>query len=536
MTECNDTLEFKNSNNLTTINPFPSISTIQSGVAATDSFAYSPTIQIYQLDKLQSNFEKSIVFIPLTDTFITSYGQAVFDQSLISFNNFLLAAVNTNTYLNLEINYPLVYDRTSKGVAITALEFSAFMTDCGYNPISIQEQQTLFPKTVLSLYDSHINGKFTQSTMGAFCSLAPVIFGAVAGFFTVIKTLANKITDIINTIQNFSLATLIDQLKKKITDVIEKTIAKVKQIIENFTLKGLISQTQQFFHNQIMYRFKELKDQAMSFFEAFNLENFKKRIDGLISYATGLFKNPKLEEIQFLIYRFCSFISQVENIINGIKNPLEAFTNSYISGSQILKARSDLNTLSAVAAGAKRFNGDEVYSTVGAGVNGEITAGNSAPPSQEEVEGVTSWNNGDGDGRLTFSGGARSRGSESWTRITPEVRVLSMRLQQQFGRQLNLISGWRSTETQRQIIQEAVDKGKYSSFEAAIASGKYARPGNSQHEKGTALDITWSGFDSSSTAQFISIARSVGFTGIGWKLYAGQNFVHIDKGSRTAEW
>ena len=521
MADCNDTLEFKNTSNLINSN----------------GFAYSPTIQIYQLDSLQATFDKSLVFIPSIDPFVATYGQDVFDQSLISFNNFLLAAAYTNTYLNLETNYPFVNDRISTGVAITPIEFSVFMTDTGYNPISIQDQQTLFPKTVLSLYNSHINGKFSKSTMGAFCALAPSIFGAVAGFFTAIKAFAKKITDIINFIQNFSLAALVDQLKKKITDVIEKAIAKVKQIIENFTLKGLISQANQFFHEKIMYKFKELKDQATAFFDELNMENFKNRIDGLISYAASLFKSPSFEEIQFLIYRFCSFITQVENIINGVQTPLQGFINSYMSASQLLQTKSSFNTAAVVAAGGSRFTNDVVYSTVATGVSAETAAGNTAPPSIEEVEGATAWNDGKGDGRLTFPTqyGAYARGSESWTRISPEVRVLAMRLHQQFGRQLQLISGWRSTETQREIIQKAVDDGKYPSFEAAIDSGKYARPGNSQHEKGTALDITWSGFDDSSRAQFVSIAKSVGFTGIGWKVYKGQNFVHIDKGPRVHE-
>lgn len=508
MAECIDTLEFKNTSSL-------------NASQETSGFAYSPTIQTYQLDSLQANFAKIAVFIPFVDPFITSYSQAVFDQALISFNNFLLASVNTNTYLNVEVNYPFVNDRISTGVAITTLEFSIFMTDSGYNPITIQEQQTLFPRTVLSLYDSHINGKFSKSTMGAFCALAPVIFGAVAGFFTAVKSIANKITDIINAIQNFSLAGLLDQLKTKITSVIEKTIAKAKQVIQNFTLKGLISEAQQFFHNQIMYRFKELKDQAMSFFDPANLENFKKRIDGLISYATGLFKNPKIEEIQFLIYRFCSFITQVENIINGVKNPLEAFTNRYTSGSQILKARSDLNTLSAVAAGAKRFNNDEVYSTIGTGVFGETSFGNSAPPSTGDVEGVTPWNGGQGDSRVTFDGGALRDGPESWDRVTVDVKVKLMRLQQAFGTQLRIISAYRSTELQAKLYAaDLADNG-------GSPSGNVAKPGGSMHESGQALDIKFSGLNSQSGAQFIQMARSIGFGGA--KNYG--SFIHIDVGA-----
>jgi len=517
MSECNDTLEYKNSLNLT----------------GTDGFLYSPTIQFYQLDKIQSDFIKTIVVLPDTNinSFIDSYGQDKFNESILSFNNFLYSA-NLNVNLNLRVNYPLVQERLDKGVAITPIEFSSFMSEAGYNPISIQTQQVSSPKKVLSLFNTYVNGAFSKSSMGSFCELAPSIFGAVANFFTSVRNLANTITDIINSIQNFSLASLLDSLKKKILDVVNSAINKVKSIIENLSLQGVMDQAQEIFQTRVLYQFKQIKDQALAFFEKGNVESFTKRIEGLISYATGLFKNIDIEEIQFLIYRFCSFINQVENIINGVRNPIDAFSNRYISTYNLLKARSDLNTASAVAAGAKRFNNDEVYAGAIGGIGAETAVGNAEPPSQAEIDGVTSWNDGNGDGRITFVGGARDRGHESWTRVTPNTRVLAMRLQAKFGRQLKITSAYRSTETQRQIIQKAVNSGEYPSVEAAIASGSYARPGNSLHEKGTALDIQWDGFNASSKAEFIRIAREVGFGGIGTRY---NTFVHVDTGPKR-EW
>lgn len=517
MSDCNDTLEYKNSSNLT----------------GTDGFLYSPTIQFYQLDKIQTDFAKSLVVFPTVNinSFIDNYGQEVFNESILSFNNFLYNA-NANVNLNLKDNYPLVQERLNKGVAITPIEFSSFMSEAGYNPISIQSQQVSKPKKVLSLFNTYVNGAFSKSSMGSFCELAPAMFGAVANFFTSIRNLASTITDIISSIQNFSLAALLDTLKNKILDVVNSAINKVKSIVENLSLAGVVDQTQEIFQTQVLSRFKQIKDQALAFFEKDNVDKFKSKIEGLISYATGLFKNLDIEEIQFLIYRFCSFINQVENVINGVRNPIDAFSNRYISTYNLLKSRSDLNTASAVAAGAKRFNNNEVYAGAIGGVGAETAAGNAAPPSQAEIDGVTSWNDGNGDGRITFVGGARDRGHESWTRVTPNTRVLAMRLQERFGRQLQITSAYRSAETQRQIIQKAVNDGKYSSFEAAIASGSYARPGNSLHEKGTALDIQWAGFNASSKAEFIRIAREVGFGGIGVRY---NSFVHVDTGP-VREW
>lgn len=495
MAICNDSLETKNSSSL----------------ISTDGFVYSPTIQIYQLDKLTAAFEKNSV-ITFEDPFIQRYGQEVFNQSLISFNNFLSAS-NANQFLNLSVNYPLVKNRIDRGVAITSVEFTDFMENSGYNPINIGPQQTLNPKKVLELYNSHINGVFSKSTMGTFCELAPAIFGAVAGFFTAIGSIANKITDIINSIQDFSLSSLLDNLKKNILSVIESAIERVKSVIQNFTLQGLADTAQEYFQTQILYKFKDLKDQALSFFDKNNIDEFKKRIEGLISYATGIFKNPTLKEIQFLVYRFCSFITQAEDIISSVKSPLDSFSNKYISAGRILESQSNYNTALAVAAGAKRFNNDEVYGAVSTGVSAQTAAGNPPPPSSGEIDGVTPWNDGNGDSRVTFAEGPKTDGPESWYRVNVEAKVGLMRIQQKFNKQLVITSAYRSYEKQARLY-------------ANRGSSIVARPGSSKHEIGTALDVTWRGFPSGKS-EFTTIAREFGFKGFG---VTYNDFVHIDLG------
>ena len=504
MSDCNDSLESKNTGSL----------------ISTEGFAYSPTLQIYQLDKITAAFEKNSV-ISLEDPFIKVYGQEKFNSSLISFNNFISVA-KSNVFLNIPVNYPLVQDRIDRGISITPVEFSEFMSDSSFNPVTIVVQQVSNPKKVLSIYDSHLNGRFSKSTMGTFCELAPVAFGAVADFFTSVSSIANKITDIINSIQDFSLASLLSTLKNKIMSVIEKTIENAKNMVQNFTLQGLGNATQEFFQSQILYRFKDLKDQALSFFDKDNVENFKKKIEGLISYATSVFKAPNLEEIQFLIYRFCSFATQVEDIINSVKKPLDKFSNRYTSAGSILESRSSFNTVSAVSAGGKRFNNDEIRGVVSQGVSAQTAAGNSAPPSSGDIDGVTPWNDGNGDSQITFGGGPKGDGPESWSRMDVEAKVGLMRLQKKFGKKLTIVSAYRSTEKQARLFAEAVQK--YGS--EAAARKKVAPPGSSKHETGTALDINWSGFPSGKS-EFIQFAKESGFKGFG---ITYPSFVHIDLG------
>lgn len=517
MTEiCKDTIESRNTDSL----------------ISTDGFAYSPTIQIYQLDKMRADFEKNTVSSSVyTDNFVSLYTQDTYNQGLIAFNNFLLSA-STNTNLNLPVNYPLVNDRITKGVAITTVEYTNFMEDVGYNPITIQGAITTGPRNVLSLYNTHINGKFSKSTMGTFCELAPAIFGAIAGFFTSIRNFANTINDIINKIQNFSLAALLDNLKKKIMSVIEDTIEKVKKIIENFSIDALVSEVNKFFHDKILSKFLILKEQAMKFFESLNIENFKKKIEGIISYAANIFKDPKIEEIQFLIYRFCSFITQVEDLINSVKNPLEFFSNNYVYAGNILKSNSSINTINAVAAGATRFTEGDISAAISRGLTLEQARGNQPPPTEEEKKSsIVPWNNGKGDSRVKFAGNWLNppgpgcytangaivgMGSEGWEwpyLIFFESKIYLMRVYKEFSSR---------TGISQIIINSAYRSPKYN---ACLGNRQSGVARNSYHMQGVAFDVTWAGWPNNK-AVFTEVARSYGFNGIRDKY---DNFVHIDR-------
>lgn len=516
MTVCNDSIESVNSRNL----------------ISSDGFAYSPNIQLYQLDKLQAEFQRNAAkssAATIINEFTDLYGQETFNESLISFNNFLLST-NINDNFNLSTNYPLVKDRLDRGVAITPIEFADFMDDVSYNPITIQPAITTGPRNVLSLYNSHINGRFSKSAMGTFCELAPSIFGAVAGFFTNIRNFANKITDIINSIQNFSLGALLNSLKTKIMSVIENAINKVKKIIENFSIDGLISEVNKFFHDKVLARFYALKTKAMKFFEKSNIENFKKKIEGLISYAANIFKDPKIEEIQFLIQRFCSFITQVEDIINSVKNPLDEFSNRYVYAGNILGANSGVNTAAAVAAGANRPTLGETEAAIARGIDLETARGNQPPPSNEEYKDLPQWNDGNGDNRVGFEGGwtappppdGLGMGSEGWEwdkQIFLESKVYLMRVYKEFSRK---------TGVNRIIINSAYRSPRYNQQlrDRGVKAAK-----NSLHMQGIAFDVKWAGYPNNRDV-FIEVARSFGFKGIG--IYG--SFTHIDRRETPYSW
>jgi uncharacterized protein YcbK (DUF882 family) len=91
-----------------------------------------------------------------------------------------------------------------------------------------------------------------------------------------------------------------------------------------------------------------------------------------------------------------------------------------------------------------------------------------------------------------------------------------MRVQKRLGKRLFVNSGYRPPW-----------------YNAKLRASSSGVAKNSLHMQGLALDITWEGFRSSSSAEksaFVQICREEGFTGFGG--YAG--FIHIDIGPKRS--
>lgn len=128
----------------------------------------------------------------------------------------------------------------------------------------------------------------------------------------------------------------------------------------------------------------------------------------------------------------------------------------------------------------------------------------------EEVAQVTVWKHpGIGDARVAFGAGLQAgrMGEEGWTRVDIRLRVILMRIQQQWGKRLTINSGYRSP-----------------AYNASVDGAS-----RSYHMSGLALDVSWDGsHDAQDRERFISVARSHGIGGCG--SYAANQFVHIDLG------
>lgn len=463
---------------------------------------------------------------------IREYGETSFYQSVTGFNNYFSRPEIRDT-INAE-RYPNLFERINSGVIFTPIEVAEFTYQYQYTPINLAIQTSIISPKLLNEVEDFYSRNISSGIIGQFCALMPNVFAAVGAFFTFIDNVQGFIDDIKNFASKLQsgLSGLIDRIKTQVLQVVDRVVEKVKGIIENFSIENIAQEVKTFVDQKIIGRFYELREQALSFFNEFNVKNLKKKIEALVDYSGRLFKDPTLDEIQFLIYRFCNLASQIEKGIGSLINPLRDYANNYRGTVETLRASSDRNTSRAVAAGAIRLTPIARDSAINGARGGgyspaRIALGDIRPITQEELANVTPWNNGNGDSRIGFTGSVRSL-EWKWTDTSIESRALLVRVQQRFGRRILVLSGRRSYEEQFALYQQDLERNGGS------PSGKVARPGFSQHETGLAFDITWSGFNRETGRQFLQIAVEEGFTGIGG--YPSSSFVHIDNRGTLSRW
>ena len=205
--------------------------------------------------------------------------------------------------------------------------------------------------------------------MGGFCSVLPNAFAAIGGFFIILGQVEGLIGDalsFINKIRNIEdpikalfekikVKALIEAIKEKIKSVVEGAINKITDAIKNFNMQNVIDQVENFIQSNVIAKVNQLKNSIMRTFSEENIKKIKAKVQGMIDYAVGLFDNPSIEEILFLMARICGFAAGVESILNGSKLPLDNITNNYRDMVNTVKATSGLVTAKAIKAGAPRF-------------------------------------------------------------------------------------------------------------------------------------------------------------------------------------
>lgn len=494
-----------------------------------------------QIDVLLDDFKREIV----NEVKNNSLDRVIerfpdFDASVVEIRNFVDESDISE--------YPELQERMATGVALTGLEIAEFYESNIFTPSKVTNSIQTNPGGFLNQLNCFFMGSAISKIMGGFCSTLQNVFGAISGFFDLINGVASLINLALETIakiknledplkavfEAIKVKAIIEAIKEKIIQAIKMALKCVIEAIQNFVgvFEELVESGQRV-APKIAERYVDLKDKVSQTFSEENQESLLRKIENTIDYGVSRFANPSISEVSYLAFRICGMASAVENLINAEKLPLDRFAEKIADVHDKAKVASGPATAAALDAGAIRLSPEarqeEINTTVErcqeAGSRAAGTGSDDDPPvvnapaiTPEEVEGLPSYEEIlNGHPLFSFDYGLypNRMGPDGYYGIKPEARVKLMRLQARFGRPIKIKSGYRSPAYQDLLRRE----------------GQKGVAKRSKHMSGTAIDVTWDGFNRTTRAEVARIAREVGFKGLGYY----NSFLHVDLGP-TRSW
>jgi hypothetical protein len=515
-----------------------------------------PDLQLRAPLNLNASFEKNaFINAPFeTSVFYNDFSQLLdeyragivfdanrdIDRELLNQNTRAINQLVVDTFsfdeIDFQNKYPFTYERITTNPLITPAEVQKFL-DTNFllpsNFITYLNTDSTNKDTTLYLINQFYSPfSFSKRSMGSFCALVPNIFAKFAQFqdiFAGVAAFANQFQNLLSSLTNFSLGGLINGLKSRILSVVDNLVESIKRKISTFSAGFVDLQRKA---GAIFTKIAKTKDKITEFLSDGTIKSIKDKISGMISYAGSLFETLDIEEIQFLILRFCSFITGLENFFNGLTKPLEQLVDNYQSAQLIFRG-GDLATAAAIAAGATRLSVHQIESyvdfmqrldptepflpTVGersytpssgspvsggaASVAARERSGKIMPITREEIDELPSWDdikNGTVKGRI-FRYVSGQDGAVGWGRAQVQEKVMLMRLAKKWGT-ITINSAFRTPE-----------------YNNSVGGAK-----NSFHMSGQAFDIG----GVVRNERFVVLAKEVGFTGFGFY----NSFTHIDTG------
>jgi hypothetical protein len=435
---------------------------------------------LQQIDKFADDLAKSILNDAEKNPIAIAVNQ--YGDDFYRASNYLNGSFrNRQTTQDNLSNYPDLQNRWNKG-NITNLELADFIKIYNYTPAAVISDGDEDYLKLLSQLDSYYKTSFTSSILGGFCALMPQVFAAIDAFFDLVDQVDAIIQDAIkflNKIRTFegissivnkaAVEKLINEIKQKIVDAIEKVFDDVMNSIDNFDIEQIIGEVETFVVNGAIKQILTFKEQLCNFFTPENKKRITDKIKALIDYAVSLFENPNLEEIQFMVMRFCAFASNIEALIKDIKSPLNNYGFKYRRIHQRLKNISNLRTSGAISSGATRYSDEVKKETINSqqqewnneqeeGVEEITVTGeqfvNPPLPSLSEYTNLPKCGNvlKGTDPRVKISGDwVEDLGLQGYTRIDLDVKVYLMRMHEKLGVQFNIVNGWRSQQYNKKI-------------------------------------------------------------------------------------
>jgi hypothetical protein len=298
---------------------------------------------------------------------LNKYGNSVYEVT--EFINGTVRGYDTT-------NYPALNNRYQRG-NVSTLEVADFAEAFSYSPNGIQNQ---VPDKLLGDLEKYYTGDISESILGGFCNSMNNLFNQIDSFYDLIGEIDGLITDAraiynkftqtfangkieglepLEFIQQKIVAELLEQIQEKIFDSVRKIYQKVMDAIDNFDIADqigdLVTGIDKKHTKYIMTRKERLCNELTE--EA--QKKMKDKLKGFMDYAFGLFDYMDLQTMQFLVARFCALATNVESLLNELKNPLDDYGNRYQRVIKRLQAIGNQNTSTAIRNGAIRLSKEQ---------------------------------------------------------------------------------------------------------------------------------------------------------------------------------
>lgn len=492
-----------------------------------------------KIDPLFKQYQNSVSAISTRDV-----DSELLTTNTAKINEFISNELITNT--EFTTLYPNLVTRYETVALITPAEVQTVIDDSFLTLDTVADYLTPYNPTIPSLLDDYYGpGEFSGSGMESFCALVPNIFAAytdLVNAFNDIKAYAAKITSILSAIEDFSLAGLIESLKQQALQVIDQIVAKVRAKIAAIT--GLFTRIANFrFNTDNVYgKMVAERDKIEELISEPSIDNLKTAIEGAIAFAASLFEALNIEEIQFIILRFCELISGIEGFFDDLIRPIQEIPDNFRRSFEFLRAANFGAAARSTAAGAFRLPPEER-----AAAAAQIEA---LPPTIVGGDGVLFGDEGEivwVDPETNRQFAVRSRRYRIQPITAEELDILNNQLtfeqiKSQAGTQyikLRTDTGsynrfpepksriWTNTRYVEKIMLYRL--GKSINRQILINSAfRFTGASASWHKSGQAFDISMSSFSGLSMNEFTTYARAQGFGAV--VPYYSENFVHLDSG------
>jgi hypothetical protein len=381
--------------------------------------------------------------------------------------------------------YPKLQERLNQG-QITPIELADFLTLFNLTPNGVIAKGTLWPDNLLFELERYYANDIKFGSLGGICSIFESVFVNVDGFFNAIGVIQGFINDaftFIAKIKSYSnspedravaaaeaitVQELITKIGEFISDEVDQMLKAVSLMFENFSISDIIGNVNHRIKLSTIRTIMKCKDEACLLTSEENKQTIRNKINGLFSYAVGLYENPGVAEIQFLITRVCALISNVRALLLDFKSPMDQFEFKYKRISNRLKTISNITSSTAIRNGAIRFSEDAKLENINSintswEDNGDVSytptgkkANNVKEPNIQEYSDLPSCSdvrNGK-DSRIEVDSNSfwvKDFGMEGWTGLDFDLRVYLMRFSDLVGVKLILKRGWISQQYNSKI-------------------------------------------------------------------------------------